>query len=213
MGTYNKGILGAFSGKVGTVVGANWRGMDIMRSLPKKTDRTPTETQLVQRIRFTTVSKFLTPLKAVTSLYYGVETGEKSKVNQAASYHLKEATKFVGNDCLILFNKVQVSKGVLLGIQVPTAVPVANARLQFAWSDNSGQGTAKETDRLFVVVYEPVSKLSEIFFNTGNRGDAVTEIILPAYLSGTDVHCWIGFASENDRLYSTSVYMGEIGIL
>ena len=41
MGTYNKGILGPFSGKVGTVVGASWRGKDVMRSLPKKTDRTP----------------------------------------------------------------------------------------------------------------------------------------------------------------------------
>jgi hypothetical protein len=36
MGTFNKGILGGFSGKVGTVVGFNWRGLDVMRSLPKK---------------------------------------------------------------------------------------------------------------------------------------------------------------------------------
>ncbi|WP_291131895.1 DUF6266 family protein [Flavobacterium sp. UBA7682] len=56
MGTYNKGILGPFSGKVGTVVGANWRGKDIMRSLPKKTNRTPTETQLLKRQLFTTVA-------------------------------------------------------------------------------------------------------------------------------------------------------------
>ena len=59
MGTYNKGILGPFSGKVGTVVGANWRGKDVMRSLPKKTDRTPTQTQLLQREKFTAVSNFL----------------------------------------------------------------------------------------------------------------------------------------------------------
>jgi len=38
MGTYNKGILGAFYGKVGTVVGSTWRGKDVMRSLPRKSN-------------------------------------------------------------------------------------------------------------------------------------------------------------------------------
>ena len=45
MGTYNKGILGAFSGKVGPVVGATWRGKEVMRSLPKKSNRLATTYQ------------------------------------------------------------------------------------------------------------------------------------------------------------------------
>lgn len=40
MATLNKGILGGFSGKVGTVVGANWRGLDIIRSRPKISNAT-----------------------------------------------------------------------------------------------------------------------------------------------------------------------------
>ncbi len=32
MGTISKGILGGFSGKVGTVVGGSWKGIDYMRS-------------------------------------------------------------------------------------------------------------------------------------------------------------------------------------
>ena len=48
MGTIKKGILGGFSGIVGTVVGANWRGMDIMRSRPKARDGTPTPLQILQ---------------------------------------------------------------------------------------------------------------------------------------------------------------------
>jgi hypothetical protein len=52
MGTYNKGILGAFSGKVGPVVGASWRGKEVMRSLPKKSGRAATSTQLLQRLKY-----------------------------------------------------------------------------------------------------------------------------------------------------------------
>jgi hypothetical protein len=36
MGTIKQGILGGFSGKVGTVVGASWKGIAYMRSLPQK---------------------------------------------------------------------------------------------------------------------------------------------------------------------------------
>lgn len=35
MAVFEKGILGGFSGKVGNVVGARWRGKNIM-SLPKR---------------------------------------------------------------------------------------------------------------------------------------------------------------------------------
>ncbi|MDD2265168.1 MAG: DUF6266 family protein, partial [Bacteroidales bacterium] len=34
MGTIKQGILGGFSGKVGNIVGASWRGIDYIRSMP-----------------------------------------------------------------------------------------------------------------------------------------------------------------------------------
>lgn len=34
MGSYDRGILRALSGKVGSVIGAHWRGIDYMRSMP-----------------------------------------------------------------------------------------------------------------------------------------------------------------------------------
>ena len=43
MGIIKKGILGGFSGKVGNVVGASWKGIDYIRSLPStvRNPRTP----------------------------------------------------------------------------------------------------------------------------------------------------------------------------
>jgi hypothetical protein len=37
MGTIKKGILGGFSGRVGTIAGASWKGIAYMCSLPQKT--------------------------------------------------------------------------------------------------------------------------------------------------------------------------------
>ena len=36
MGKISQGILGGFSGKVGTVIGGNWKGIDYMRSKASK---------------------------------------------------------------------------------------------------------------------------------------------------------------------------------
>lgn len=64
MGTYNKGILGPFRGKVGSVIGYSWRGKDLMRGLPKESTSEATDAQLEQRAKFRTVIKFLTPAPA-----------------------------------------------------------------------------------------------------------------------------------------------------
>ena len=43
MAEIKKGILGGFSGKVGTVVGVNWRGRDIIKKKKKKSKRRSTD--------------------------------------------------------------------------------------------------------------------------------------------------------------------------
>ena len=64
MGTYSKGILGSFTGKVGTVIGSSWNGIDYMRSLPRPSSKAPTALQLAQREKFGLVTKFVAPIKA-----------------------------------------------------------------------------------------------------------------------------------------------------
>lgn len=210
MGTYNKGILGPFSGKVGTVIGANWRGKDVMRSLPKKSSKAPTEMQLLQRMKFTTVSNFLTPLSTVISSYFGLSGLELTRRNQAMSYHMKYAVEYVDPDFEMLYDKVLISKGDLLGIQNPAVTAVVTDKLTYTWSDNSGQGQAKATDKLVVVVYAPTEDLYYISLNAATRSEATGTVQLPAEFNGLEVLSWITFASEDNKKYATSVYMGAI---
>ena len=213
MGTYNKGILGPFSGKVGTVVGASWRGKDVMRSLPKKTDRTPTETQLMQREKFTAVSDFLTPISPVITQYYGSGSGELTRRNQAMSYHLKEAVTYVDPNFEILYNKVQISKGDLVGAQNPSINSSSTAEIKVNWEDNSGQGTAKATDQLVVVLFAPIDELYYYNLTAGARSAASATLLLPSYFSGLEVQAWICFVSDDGKSYATSTYLGAVTIL
>ncbi len=91
MGKIRTGILGGFQGKVGTVVGSTWRGEDIMRALPKKSGKTPSELQKLQRVKFKAISEFLKPLRSTLSIYFGNGAGVKSRYNLATSYHITNA--------------------------------------------------------------------------------------------------------------------------
>lgn len=117
MATIKKGILGGFSGKVGTVVGSNWRGKDIIRSLPKESQKQPSEKQLLQQAKFKLAVAFLQPLKTILSQYFGSGSGVKSRVNLATSYTMNEATQVVADVPELMYNKVLITKGELTGFQ------------------------------------------------------------------------------------------------
>ena len=95
MAEIKKGILGGFSGKVGPVVGANWRGKDIIRSTPKSSSRPKTDKQILQQLKFKTTITFLHPLRNIQNRFFGTDAGAKSKVNLAASYFINNAIEIV----------------------------------------------------------------------------------------------------------------------
>lgn len=63
MATINQGVMGGFSGTVGTVVGGKWNGKDYMRARQTSHTDAKSMAQLDQRARFKTVIQFLKPLK------------------------------------------------------------------------------------------------------------------------------------------------------
>lgn len=210
MGTYNKGILGAFSGKVGPVVGTSWRGKEIMRSLPKKSNKVATPTQLLQRLKFATVTSFLGPVYPILNRYYGTNAGELTRINKAMSYHLKEVAVYNDPDFDILYNKVQLSKGDLLGVQAGAIASTTTNTIDFTWEDNSGQGEALATDQLVVGVYEPETKNWIYSLAVGNRSTTAGALLLPNTFTGATVAVWALFASADEKRYATSTYLGNV---
>src|SRR6059058_5524667 len=88
MGTFVKGILGSFSGKVGTVVGSTWKGIPVMKSLSGPRKGSPTLLQLEQQARFTLMIKFLRPLTALFNETFSSGAVGMSGFNKAFSYNV-----------------------------------------------------------------------------------------------------------------------------
>ena len=210
MATFEKGILGGFSGKVGNVVGARWRGKDIMRSVPVRGAYTPTISQLEQQEKFTLVAHFLTPMKPIVGKYFGKKQGDKSVFNLATSYHMKEAVTGTLGAFEMDFAKVLISKGELRGLANPTATAAAGQVIDLAWTDNSGQGYANANDQLMVVAYCETLDIYQLFENVAQRDAAAANLSMPSFLAGQQVHVWASFATSDAKDAATSSYLGTV---
>ena len=59
MGKVKQGINGPFTGKVGSVVGIDYNGVGVMRSLPSRRSKPFTPQELQQQAKFRLTSQFL----------------------------------------------------------------------------------------------------------------------------------------------------------
>ncbi|MCX2430164.1 DUF6266 family protein [Pedobacter sp. GR22-10] len=213
MGIIKKGILGGFSGKVGQVVGSSWRGLDVMRSLPKKSNSEPSNEQLEQRQKFGLVVNFLSPLKGMLEKTYGRVSGSKSKFNLALSYHIQEAITGVMPNLEIDFSKVVLSRGELLGPKAATVAVNTVAEINFNWQANSGTGLSSDDDQVIMVLYNPSKKLHVVEQGSTKRVDLSLTLQVPTLFSGDVVHGWMAFLSASGKDSSTSVYLGKVTVL
>lgn len=204
MGQIKKGILGGFSGKVGSVVGATWRGKDIVRSRPKASTKAPSEAQLKQRERFRVAQYFIRPLKPLLALYFGEPTGSKSRVELASSYFLKDVVFYENDDLVIDFDRVIISKGDLSPVYNLEKTTTGRTT-ELSWTDNSGQGSAVETDLVTVAVYNEAFGDWFLFEDIATRGDESAQINLPSYVGTANNKMYLFLHAANSNKASTSV--------
>ena len=110
MGTISKGILGGFSGKVGTVIGGTWKGIDYMRSQSGKRTFDPSPAQLAQQMKFALVMKFLQPMAALLDLTFRDFAIRMTGMNSAFAYTIKNAVTGSYPTFAIAYPQVLVSR-------------------------------------------------------------------------------------------------------
>jgi len=209
MATISKGILGGFSGTVGPVVGANWRGMDVIRSRPKSSKRTPSERQLEQQLKFKLAISFLQPIKNIQSRFFGSGSGVKSRVNLAVSYTISTAIQMVAGLPELIYNKVLITRGELTSFQNAVLTTQPGGVLHLEWEDNSTQGDAAPKDQVSIVCYCAELNNWEIFEGIVMRSDLMADVTLPAYCLGKTMEVYAFLNNEKQTAASTSLYLGQ----
>ncbi len=212
MARISKGILGGFTGKVGTVIGGNWRGVDYIRS--KSTNRKSgvlTEKQKSQQAKFGMMHTFLQTMKDVIELGYKDHAIRMTALNSALSYNLKNAVSGVYPDFAILYPQVQISRGTLPNVVAPVATAGPAGTVNFNWTDNSGTGKATGSDNAILVVFCEALQRTVYVINP-LRSDQTGNLPVGAF-SGHAVQTWISFVTADGKDIATSIFTGVVNVL
>ena len=208
MGKIRKGVLGGFSGKVGTVIGSSWNGISYMRSLPQHFNDAKTPRQLQQRAKFNKAMEFLTPIKDYIRVGYKTYAVKKSAFNAAVSYVVKNAVGGSYPDIEINYPRALVSRGDLTPPK-DVAATVSKHCVTITWTDNSAEGSADASDLSMPLAYN-VSKGQTVFeiAATTRSSQSVVLPLLSNWLGDT-IQLYLGFISEDGTEVANSVYLGS----
>jgi len=207
MGKISQGILGGFSGKVGNVIGGNWKGIDYMRIQPASVANPRTEGQVDQRTKFNMVLQFLQPVKDFVRIGFKNYAIKMTAFNSAMSYNLRNAVEGDYPDVDIDIEAALISRGGLAPALNPTATLSAPGQVTFAWTDNSNEGNATAYDKAMVVVYNPEKK-EAAFITDGVARDEESQVLaIPDSYAGDDLAGFISFISEDGKQVANSKFV------
>ena len=209
MGKISQGILGGLSGKVGNVIGGNWKGIDYLRIKPSSVANPRTEGQVNQRNKFTISLEYLQANKDFIKVGYKAFATKKTEFNAAMSYVLNNGVIGTAPNFSIDYSLALLSRGSLSS---PTngSVDLSTAnQVTFDWDDNSADGNANATDKAMVLAYNP-SKKESIYILDGAQRSATTQVLsLPTSYTGDNVELFMAFITEDGKIVSNSVYLGS----
>lgn len=208
MGTIKQGVLGGFSGKVGTVIGSSWKGIQYMRGIAQHVNNPKTPGQLDQRSKFAITIAFLKPITNFVRTGYKTYGNKQSPFNGAMSYIIQNAILGAYPNYSLDFSLALVSRGNLKTVE-GGGVVAGGGKIAFAWTDNSGNSDAQATDLAMPLVFN--KDKGEAVFNTAaaTRDAEMAELNLPADWIGDKVETYLGFIAADGKNVANSVYLGE----
>ena len=208
MGKINQGILGGFSGKVGTVVGSTWKSINYMRALAVNVHDAKSEKQLCQRGKFRTVVNFTKTITPFLRVGFQEHEEGRSAVNAATSYLMFHAVEGCADEAVLDFDKVRVSQGSLTAAADASAEVAAN-KVTFSWTDNSGVGSAKADDVAMVLAYDKDKGEAVYDTQAGTRADGTAELTLPTAWAEDALAVYLSFCSADGREVSNSTCLQD----
>lgn len=203
------GILGEFIGKVGPVIGVNYRGQLILKSIPTKSTKKRSEKQLMNQAKFGVMMNFLSPLQTIVNRYFTTSDKTKIGMNIISSYFLKEVISIKNEQFEFAFEKAVFTQGILSPAFIYSKKVDNNNDVILNWHNNTDNGLAQKDDYLMIIGYCVAEGELHLFSNAAERTD--TEVLLqmpPNWHSS--VHFWTFWVSSCGKFHSTSLYAGTL---
>lgn len=208
-------LLENLSGKIGNLIIYQMNGKTVIRQKPDPTKkRKLSPLQLYYQRSFRVCQEFIRPLKRELDFGYQefFDLGKRG-FQLAMSWALKNALENQGNDPVLNPEKIKISRGDLTGCDGASVIRNSATQLQINWVNNSWSGSARETDRVFLVAYhreseKVISKAEGAFRESGSE---ILDLPWINPLIG-EVHVFVAFSQKKSKglIFSESQYLGRV---
>ena len=210
MGKQLGGINGPYVGKIGKVVGYQWRGIWVTRAMPEEFHDAKSERQLEQRGRFKAMVGFAGRLKDILRI------GLKQSALKA---HKTECNYFqmINKDCLLWddgalvvdYEHLRLSEGPVAPVAFTCVHGEASLRgITIDFEKNPEHRNCNGNDRVYVAAINARREEAVLSLPVYRRMGSIT-VSLPEYWDGEEVHLY-GFVQDNAGRCSESAYIGAL---
>lgn len=206
MGIIKQGILGGFSGKVGSVVGTSWKGRAVMKAMPLSVANPRTSGQVNQRTKFTMcVDLAKTLLGGSIALLDNPFAGNISGYNR----FMKRNVSAFDNDGVLIPSFLAISQGALGGV-LPSGNGILNIGRSAVAFDFDSIDSPFNLDRDNVIVVA-ISVTNGEVLQVGSLGavrssGAITVVLNRVLQPNETVAFYFGCVREDKKYVSTSTY-------
>lgn len=211
MAVLKNGIFGVISGKLGSIVYVNRKGVNYLRTKPSVHKKSNSTAQQAQRSKFAIMFKFLKPFAELLSIGFHQQAKSKTGYNAAMSYNLKNGFTESATDVKVDYSKILLTQGSLCIPHDPFLNMAAPSIIAFHWNYHPlSSGNPKPDDvALLIAFFESSQKV--IFQITSTRREHQKALLtIPDDLHGQEAFCWLAFKSCVGSRFSNTVYLGSI---
>lgn len=211
MATYKDGVNGPFKGKVGTVVSYQWRGIWVMRGVPKANTKQRSLKQLANQQKMSVTMELLQKMIFFIRKGYHLE-GKKNRMsafNAGLSYNKKSAIQGEYPNFRIDYQNVRFAQGELEG---PNDLEVERFadRVEFTWSPKSiDNGKPDDQAMILLLPMEHDSVFGDLSGVQRSEGKQIL-FLEPDTLKEYTYHVYFAFISDDRSKVSNSLYCGKI---
>lgn len=198
-----------FSGRIGNVIGYEWRGRMCVRSMPAHYNDAQSERQLAQRALFKATVGFAARARSV------VQTGlRKASIDARmleTNYFMrinKRCFSIADGSLVVDYESLILADGPVAPVAFSEPALLDDTTIQVDFEKNPLQRVAKQEDVVYLVAYCP--EVNTFYMSAGNyRYKCFAELQLPDLWAGKEVHLW-GFVVDKAGRASLSQYLGNV---
>ena len=230
MAKLHQGILGAFSGKVGTVVGYLWRGRQVVRAYRKDINYPNTENQRLEREWFVSMVRFAATARQ--ALLLGLrERAARDQMTEGNAFvkmnkhcfgrthasvaacggatpsslegelKCRDAARCVPTE----YERIRISEGAAAPVLFREATISDDGILRVDFEKNSGMTRAKGSDCVYLYIYNTDSK-EGLLSHPAERRSGRLQVQLPDGWNHQNTRLW-GFVVDGEGRASSSAYI------